>query len=106
MISLWGCSQEENAPAGTYDQDKMAKILADIHLAESRVTRLQLKSTDSSIMIFDKLKSDIWKKYKVDTAVYSSSYAYYIKEPKKMKQIYDKVTKNLEAREKTKNIKL
>ena len=106
MILLCACSQEESVPSGTYDQDKMAKILADIHLAESRVTKLQLKSTDSSIMIFDKLKSDIWKKYKVDTALYNSSYAYYIKEPKKMRQIYEKVTKNLEAREKTKNIKL
>lgn len=84
----------------------MASILADIHLAESRVNRLQLKSMDSSLMIFDRLKSDIWKKYKVDTALYNSSYSYYIQQPQQMKQIYEKVTKKLDAREKKKDITL
>ncbi|CAG5010570.1 hypothetical protein DYBT9275_04760 [Dyadobacter sp. CECT 9275] len=84
----------------------MALILADIHIAESRVTRLQLKSTDSSIIVFDKLKTDIWKKHKVDTTVYNSSYTYYVSHPQQMKQIYQEVNKNLEKREKINNIKL
>ena len=100
------CSQEDTAPQGTLAPDKMALILTDIHVAESRITKLQLKSMDSSILVFDKLKSEIWKKHKVDTLLYNKSYSYYISRPKQMKQIYEKVNKNLEKREKTNNIKL
>ena len=84
----------------------MASILTDIHVAESRVTRLQLRSLDSSLLIFNKLKADIWKKYKVDTLDYRNSYSYYMMHPKQMSQIYEKVNKKIEIREKNNNIKL
>ena len=101
-----GCSSEEKPPANTISKDKMASILADIHVAESRVTKLQLKSLDSSLMIFGKLKADIWKKYKVDTLNYRNSYSFYMTHPKQMAEIYEKVNKKIEVREKTKSIKL
>ena len=84
----------------------MALILTDIHVAESRVTKLQLKSLDSSLMIFNKLKADIWKKHKVDTLNYRNSYSYYMSHPKQMSEIYEKVNKDIELREKTNSIKL
>lgn len=100
-----GCSSEEKPPKDTLSQEKMASILSDIHIAESRVTRMQLKSSDSSLMVFNKLKDDIWKKYKVDTAAYNSSYTFYMTHPKQMSQIYEKVNKKIESREKSNNIK-
>lgn len=100
-----GCNKEETPPEGTLPEEKMADILTDIHIAESRVTRLQLKSLDSSILIFDQLKKDVWKKHKVDTVLYRSSYNFYMTHPDYMTRIYDKVGKKIEAREKTKNIK-
>jgi hypothetical protein len=102
---LSACETEEKAPKGTLSEEKMATILSEIHLAEARVTRLQLKSLDSSLLIFSKLQSDIWKKQMVDTLVYKNSYNYYMSHPQKMTRIYEKVTKKIEAREKTKNIK-
>lgn len=83
----------------------MAAILTDIHIAESRVTRLQLKSSDSSLMVFDQLKKEIWKKHKVDTLVYRNSYDYYMIHPKQMSQIYEEVNKKIETQEKSNNIK-
>lgn len=83
----------------------MAAILTDIHLAESRVNRLQLKSLDSSLMIFNRLKIDIYKKHKVDTTAYRESYSYYMSRPERMTTIYEKVNKKIEEREKNNNIK-
>lgn len=103
---IFGCSSEEKSPDNALSQDQMASILTEIHLAESRVTKLQLKSLDSSLMIFNKLKADIWKKHKVDTLVYRNSYSFYMTHPKLMAQIYEKVNKKIEIREKNKNIKL
>lgn len=100
-----GCNKEETPPEGTLSEDKMADILTDIHIAESRVTRLQLKSLDSSILIFDRLKQEVWKKNKVDTVVYRNSYSFYMTHPQYMTRIYENVAKQIEQREKTKNIK-
>ncbi|MCF2489514.1 DUF4296 domain-containing protein [Dyadobacter sp. CY347] len=100
------CVSDEKPPKDTMSEEKMATILTDIHLAESRVNRMQLRSLDSSLMIFGKLKSDIWKKHKVDTVAYRKSYDYYMTRPETMTRIYEKVNKNVEIREKTNNIKL
>ena len=105
MLMSHGCTSDEKPPKNTLAPEQMASILADIHIAESRVTRLQLKSLDSSLLIFNKLKADIWKKYKVDTLVYRNSYTYYMTHPKQMSQIYEKVNKKIESKEKSKNIK-
>ncbi|TDE13909.1 DUF4296 domain-containing protein [Dyadobacter psychrotolerans] len=100
-----GCSSDEKPPKDTLSQEQMASILTDIHIAESRVTRMQLKSSDSSLMVFNKLKQDIWKKYKVDTLNYRNSYTFYMTHPKQMSQIYEKVNKKIESREKSNNFK-
>ncbi|ACT95047.1 DUF4296 domain-containing protein [Dyadobacter fermentans] len=104
-LLLSSCSEEEKPPKGTLPEEKMAAILTDIHLAESRVNRLQLKSLDSSLMIFNRLKIDIYKKHKVDTTAYRESYSYYMSRPERMTTIYEKVNKKIEEREKNNNIK-
>jgi uncharacterized protein YaeQ len=106
LVALFSaCESDEKAPKGTLSEEKMATILSEIHLAEARVTRLQLNSLDSSLLIYSKLQAEIWKKQKVDTLVYKNSYNYYMTHPQQMARIYEKVTKKIEAREKTKNIK-
>jgi len=105
-IVFAGCTKEEKPPEGTLSEEKMATILTDVHIAESRVTRLQLKSLDSSILIFDQLKKQIWEKNKVDTVTYRNSYNYYMTHPEYMSRIYENVAKKIEAREKKKDIKL
>ncbi|WP_229238516.1 DUF4296 domain-containing protein [Dyadobacter sp. Leaf189] len=106
VLMLCGCSEEEKPPQNTLSEEKMAAILTDIHVAESRVNRLNLRSLDSSLMIFNHLKADIWKRHKVDTLTYSKSYTYYMSHPQLMTRIYEKVNKKIEIREKNNNIKL
>ncbi|TLU99987.1 DUF4296 domain-containing protein [Dyadobacter luticola] len=105
-LQVFGCKEDEKPPKNTLSEEQMATILTDIHLAESRVNRLQLRSLDSSLMIFNKLKDDVWKKYKVDTVAYRESYAYYMTRPELMTRIYEKVNKKIETREKKNDIKL
>lgn len=106
LFTFSACSEEEKPPKGTLSEEKMAAVLADIHLAEAHVNRIQLKSLDSSLMLFNRLKSDIWKKNKVDTVAYRESYSYYMSRPETMARIYEKVNKKIEVREKNNNIKL
>ena len=105
IVFFSACEKDEKPPKDTISEEKMAIILSEIHIAESRVTRLQLKSLDSSLLIFNKLKNDIWKKEKVDTLVYKNSYTYYMTHPQQMAHIYELVNKKIEAREKNNNLK-
>jgi len=105
LLGITACSSDEKPPKSALTQEQMAAILTDVHIAESRVTKLQLKSSDSSLVVFEKLKKEIWKKHKVDTLVYRSSYDYYMTHPKQMAQIYEKVNKKIEVQEKQNNVK-
>lgn len=105
-LALLACGNEEKPPGDLIPEDKMVKILADIHVAEAQVTNLQLRSLDSSVAVYGDLQQKIWKKYDVDTSIYRKSYAYYTSHPAFLAEIYDKVEKNLENREKQKRIKL
>lgn len=106
IVGLWACDGDDRPPSDLIPQDKMAEILTEIHVAEARVTNMQLRSQDSSVFVFDKLQNRIWKKNKVDTSLYRKSYTYYTSHPTLLTEIYDRVEKNLEVREKKKNIKL
>jgi uncharacterized protein YaeQ len=105
LLAASGCSDSNKPPKEVLTPEEMASILSDIHIAEARITKLQLRSSDSSLMVFDTLKKQIWKKHKVDTLAYRNSYDYYMTNPKQMSQIYEKVNKKIEAREKNNNIK-
>lgn len=106
LLGLWACDGEDSPPDDLISQEKMAEILTEIHIAEARVTNMQLRSQDSSIMLYDKLQKRIWEKNKVDTSIYKKSYSFYTTHPALLSEIYDQVEKNLEVREKKKNIKL
>jgi hypothetical protein len=106
LLSLLGCGSEETPPRDLVPEDKMAAILADVHLAEARVSRMQLQSLDSSKLVFNQLQQQIWKKHQVDTLRYKESYAFYTTHPQYMTRIYDQVLKKIEIREKKNNINL
>ncbi len=106
VLGLLACGSDDKPPGDLIPQDKMAKILADIHVAEAQVTNLQLRSLDSSVTVYGELQQKIWKKYSVDTLLYRKSYSFYTSHPAYLVAIYDKVEKNLENREKRKQIKL
>lgn len=84
----------------------MADILSDIHIAEARITSMQLRSLDSSVIVYGELQRQIWEKHKVDTLLYKESYSFYTSHPGYLTAIYEQVEKKLEEKEKKKPLKL
>lgn len=78
--------------------DKMADILTEVHLAESRVSRLGLRSVDSSNVVYKHLEKGIYQKFGVDTAAYNRSYIYYSSHPREMEAVYKRVVENLQKK--------
>ena len=101
-MCLFSCVTDDAPPSGTLSETEMAAILTEVHLAEARIGQLNLKTQDSSILVYNHLKNQIWKKLKVDTLVYKESYEFYVTHPKRLERIYDQVKKDIEDREKSK----
>ena len=99
------CQEEPDVPVGTISEAKMTQILTDMHLLEARIGRLGLTSLDSSTIITEHLKQQIFKKYGVDSAVYNRSYQFYSTNPVFLDRIYTAVVKKLETRQKKKDYK-
>ena len=93
---LTACGTDDR-PGNLVDTNKMANILADVHLAETRVSRLGIASVDSSNLVYKRLESRILRKHGVDPLVYEKSYVYYSSHPREMEIIYKQVVAKMEA---------
>ena len=92
------CSKpEEKVPGNILSPDSMASILVDIHLVEAaaNVTRLN----DVQSFRAHELYPAIFKSHHTDSTAFHSSFNYYLKHPKKLEAIYDKVLGELSKRE-------
>lgn len=99
LIILHGCSISESVTGPEYNEDTMAEILTDIHLAEARVSKMKFRSPDSSGLVFSRMEQDIFKKHEIDTTEYRKSYEYYASDVIRWKRIYQKVNENLNSQE-------
>ncbi len=87
LFGLSACSSDEK-PKNLIDEGTMANIMTDIHIIEAEINNSRLQHQDSSVYIYQKLKVKMLKKYNTDTAVFNTSFKYYILNPEKKKRIY------------------
>ena len=80
----------------------MADILTEVHMAEARISRINLRSVDSSHIAYKHLEDQIFRKFGVDTATYRKSYIFYSSHPTNMEAIYKQVTEKLQKKTKMK----
>lgn len=99
LLSLWllvACTTPEDAqPDNLIPETQMATILTQIHIAESRVSRIGLTTSDSSNVVYKRLEKQIFRQLQVDTSAYTKSYIYYSSHPRQMETIYKQVAENL-----------
>lgn len=99
LVSIWfvtSCTApEDQRPDNLIDEERMVDILTEVHIAEARVSRLSLRSIDSSNIAYKRLENQIFRKFDVDTATYRKSYIFYSSHPADMEAIYKKVTEKL-----------
>jgi hypothetical protein len=96
---LTACSSDDK-PENLIPEDKMAKILSEIHILEAQINNLHFQHQDSSVYVYQKKRFEIMKTFELDTVTFKVSLKYYLLNPEKMKDIYSEVKKNLEAKKK------
>ncbi|MES2519975.1 MAG: DUF4296 domain-containing protein [Bacteroidota bacterium] len=102
LLIFWltACTSD-NKPKDLIAEDKMIPILTDIHVLESQVNDLHLGNSDSSLLVYQKMKVTALKKYGVDSVNFNRSLRYYIMNPGILKNIYVEVKKELEKKKKS-----
>ena len=78
----------------------MVQILTDVHLAEAKTSRANLRSLDSSRTLYQRYEQEILKKYRTDTATYRKSLRFYLENTGYLEEIYQVVVDTLSQREK------
>lgn len=101
LLTFWLTACGSNTkPNDLIPEDKMAKILSEIHILEAQINNLHFQHEDSSVYVYQKMKVKLLKTFELDSATFKRSFNYYTLNPDKMKGIYTEVKKLLEAKKK------
>ncbi len=104
-MATLACTKKDNTrPANLIGTEKMAKVLGELHIMESKINNMGIQNSDTASFIYRKLEADIFKKYDIDTSAYYSSYKYYLINPEKFSDMYNEVVENIKAQNKLDSI--
>ena len=101
FLALWvfafsACSEE--SVGNRLEQEKMAQVLADIHIDEAIVQNMSLGNTDTALVIFHEISKQSLKKRGLDSAMVSKSLGFYVKDPAAFIKLYTRVNEIIEER--------
>ncbi|WP_229733879.1 DUF4296 domain-containing protein [Pontibacter amylolyticus] len=96
---LAGCGQSpEKRPADLLPENKMVQILADVHIAESRI-ETHVLYPDTALMVFNKEQQQILAEHGVTQEDFRRTYRYYLSNLAQMDKLYEIILDTLSVRE-------
>lgn len=101
-VIIQACSDQDQVPSELIQPEKMTHLMIQVHLLESKVSRLRLKR-DTSQFLYDHFERLMLEENGLDTAQFNKSMDFYTTNPKIFKKVYAAVVDSLlemEAREK------
>lgn len=94
---LFSCNTGVETPENLLPKEKMITVLIDFHLREAAVQGASMNAEDEKIVkghAIDKVLA----KHGVDSASFTTSYDYYLKQVEQLNEIYDTVLDSIETR--------
>lgn len=100
IIILTSCVREQKReiPEWLVPEDKMIGFLIEMHIVESKMTRLGIKR-DSTAQIFAHYQNELFEKYDIVDSNYFKSYNYYLEDVDAMSRMYSIIVDSLSVRE-------
>ncbi len=100
LFNITGCSKKKTIiPEGVLDQKKMAEVLTEVHLLESKISRMYL-GTDSSKVVYSHYEKMLFTELGITQEEYQRSLNFYVEEVEDFHKIYEVVVDSLLARQK------
>ena len=97
-LVIFSCQHDQNRYR--LDQEKMAEILVDIHLDEVKISRMEIISPDTNLLLYHQLEKATLKKHAIDSASFVKSFDSYVREPKDFIKLYERVNEIMKDRKK------
>ncbi|WP_187263015.1 DUF4296 domain-containing protein [Pontibacter beigongshangensis] len=98
-VSLMGCGEKKpQKPANFVPDEKMVRIMADLHTAEARVER-SLSYPDTALMTFNHYQKEILQQHEVTEEQFRTTYRYYLENIPEMDKLYEVIIDTLSVRE-------
>lgn len=94
LLIFSACEEEEKKPEFLWEEDRFVEVLTEFQKAES-IVRLGYHKFPDSIYSNDSIYAAVFEKLNIQEADFDSNYRYFLKDPKAMELIYDKVITNL-----------
>ena len=98
IFVLVGCHQDSaltKLPPNLLDKQQMVSFLIDLHLAEAKMSYIEVRKTDSLEIVFRHYERYLMDQHGFTDSVYLQSYAYYLDHMELMDEIYDDVVDSL-----------
>jgi hypothetical protein len=93
VIGLWACGKQPTATIDTpIPQDKIVRVFADIHLAESVINVAETSKRDSMAQA---LYSEVYATNGISPDDFNKTLTLYLDNPTAMKALYEKVVEQL-----------
>ena len=96
VFALSACSDKSDNDR--LEQEKMAQVLADIHIDEAIVQNMNVGNTDTALILFHEISRQTLKKRGLDSAKVSKSLGSYVKDPAAFIKLYTRVNEIIEER--------
>lgn len=95
-FGFYSCTSESES--NRLEQEKMAQVMADIHIDEAIVQNMQSGNSDTALVLYHELSKKTLKKHGVDSAQVAESISSYVKDPAALVKLYTRVNKIIEEK--------
>jgi hypothetical protein len=97
-VVFCSCEKTEERPADILSHEEMVRVLAEVYIAEQKVTNLAL-GVDSAQAVFEQMKGRVFEAAGVPDSTFKKSFDFYMNRPKELEQIYSVLVDSLQLRE-------
>ncbi|MEP0986895.1 DUF4296 domain-containing protein [Ekhidna sp.] len=99
LVIVFACSDSE-VPQDLISQNKMVKVMIEIHLLEAKINNTPIDPSDSTQAVYDHYEELLFKDLGINQDQYERSFNYYVDNPNQFEKIYTAVVDTLMEREK------
>jgi hypothetical protein len=96
FLAVFGCTEETSSDR--LEQERMAQVLADIHIDEAIIQNMHVGNSDTALVLYHELSKQTLKKRGLDSAQVSKSFGSYVKDPAAFVKLYTRVNEIIEER--------
>ena len=100
LVIVSACTKVEEKPADLIPQDQMVALLIEVHLLESKIKNLKIRSIDSANVVYNHYENLLFADFNITQDQYERSFNYYIDHTTEFRKVYDAVVDTLLQREK------